>query len=424
MRRHYRGGQRTLPALRLEFLGSTSLTNAVRRGSATFTFTRNLAAYYTNSDGTLTSFAIDTARIGDRGLLVEGARTNSLLRSQEWDAANGAWSPVNGTFSQNTTAAPNGTTTADSVLSGSTATDSFGSDALGAVVVASTRHTLSAYLKEGDEGPWVYLGHRDVTNAVHRELAWFNLSTGAKGTTGGTGTVHDYGIEVLANGWHRCWMSITTQAGEVALNVRILKASGDGVTTDATISGNTLYYGWGAQVEAGNFPSSYIPTTTVAVERPADAAAITGVATAAWFNSTGWTIVAEVAQDTAVNDSGVVAALYDTASSNYDNMRRNGASGFEHLAYTAGATVASVTGGSWPAITATKAAIATALNDFVLAVAGANVGTPDTTGAIPTSLDELQIGSMANANYLFGYIRRINFYRRRLPDTQLKNLTG
>jgi hypothetical protein len=42
---------------------------------------------------------------------------------------------------------------------------------------------------------------------------------------------------------------------------------------------------WGFQLEAGSFPTSYIPTTTATVTRAADVASITGANFSSWFNT-------------------------------------------------------------------------------------------------------------------------------------------
>jgi hypothetical protein len=45
-------------------------------------------------------------------------------------------------------------------------------------------------------------------------------------------------------------------------------------------------YFWGAQLEVGAFPTSYIPTEAVAVTRNADVATMTGTNFSDWFNAT------------------------------------------------------------------------------------------------------------------------------------------
>ena len=46
-----------------------------------------------------------------------------------------------------------------------------------------------------------------------------------------------------------------------------------------------LYYIWGAQVEAGAFATSYIPTTTLAVLRNADDVTMSGTNFTSWYNA-------------------------------------------------------------------------------------------------------------------------------------------
>jgi hypothetical protein len=91
----------------------------------------------------------------------------------------------------------------------------------------------------------------------------FNLTTGAVGTvaSGYTANMEDFG-----NGWYRC--SVTTPTG---FNERAIYAVSD---TDNAISaaanGNDGILLYGAQLEAGATPSSYIPTTSAQVTRASE----------------------------------------------------------------------------------------------------------------------------------------------------------
>jgi len=93
--------------------------------------------------------------------------------------------------------------------------------------------------------------------------ASFNLTTGTVGTvtSGYTANMEDFG-----NGWYRC--SVTTPTG---FNERAIYAVSD---TDNAVSaaanGNDGILLYGAQVEAGSTPSSYIPTAGASATRAAE----------------------------------------------------------------------------------------------------------------------------------------------------------
>ncbi len=80
--------QRQRPVLDIPFAGGSDYFPSL------ITFTRASAGYYKNSAGVWTAFATDAPRVGDRGLLIEGARTNSFLNS---DAPASHTSPALGT---------------------------------------------------------------------------------------------------------------------------------------------------------------------------------------------------------------------------------------------------------------------------------------------------------------------------------------
>jgi hypothetical protein len=73
----------------------------------------------------------------------------------------------------------------------------------------------------------------------------------------------------------------------------------------------------------------------------------------------------------------------------------------------------------------TKIATAYAVNDFAASRNGGTVAT-DTSGALPVSLTQLNIGgdpSGAATNYIDGHVKAISYYNTRLPNTQLQVLT-
>jgi hypothetical protein len=141
--------------------------------------------------------------------------------------------------------------------------------------VASTIYTFSCYAKAG-ERTQLRIGTSGGQNTLWltsvTPQAYFDLVTGAiTGATSGTTAT----IQKLPDGWWRCAVSAQTSALSGLSGMGVYAAI-DGVSTYMGEVGKGLYV-WGKQNEnagfttgATNVPSSYIPTTTVAVTRNVD----------------------------------------------------------------------------------------------------------------------------------------------------------
>jgi hypothetical protein len=226
-------------------------------GGTGYSFTRASDGYYTNSDGTLTLFGSGALRRGDRGVLIEGSRTNLILRSQEFD--NASWTKSGATVTANAASAPDGTTTADTLIEDGTTAPHYAS---ATVTTTAAAHTLSVYAKPAGRS-WVYIRIADSGNIAR--VVWFDVTNGVVGATGGGITAS---IQSAGNGWYRCVATIGT-AFAGAQNPRIGVASADSVETYAG-NGTSGIFLWGAQLEASSFASSYIPTVAAAATRAAD----------------------------------------------------------------------------------------------------------------------------------------------------------
>lgn len=247
--------------------------NLVKPESITTTgaITRSTIGTYFDSAGVMQTAAIDAIRINHdpytkefKGVLIENAATNRLLRSEDFDIA--AWTKTRTSITANAILAPNNTTTAEKLVEDTTASSNhFISQ--NASLEASTIYTLSIYAKAAERSR-IVLQTGNVSSWSNAISVGFDLTNGSLFSVSGNPTTSGV-IKYIGNGWYRC--SITKAFGDTsgagALSVYLANSTGSMVYTGDGTSG---IYIWGAQIEAGTFATSYIKTTTAEVTRAAD----------------------------------------------------------------------------------------------------------------------------------------------------------
>ena len=270
------------------FVSRASVTNNITSTAPPFYedagesfVSRGSTATYFNSSGVLSTAAINTARTNytyngsswvNAGTLIEPAATNLLTYSQ--NIASG-WSTVNGaTVNATAVSAPDGTSTGGKIMRAAAATSYRIQQT--ATITSGTTYTLSVYAQAGELN-WLFLVDSNTSNVY----AYFNLSSGTVGSTGGGGSMTT-NISNVGNGWYRC--SITYVAGSTTAGIWLSLASANGTTNLA--GGNTTdgLYVWGAQLEANPTATSYYPTTSSSATRSAD---VFNQQPATYFDSTG-----------------------------------------------------------------------------------------------------------------------------------------
>jgi hypothetical protein len=378
-----------------------------------FTFTGGNQSMYMGPAGLLVQSVTNTPRIeydasgNCLGLLMEAARTNLMTYSQ--DLAGADWSALQSSITSNATTAPDGTATADLV------TEDGGSSAHGYVnnrtLATSTTYTTSFWAKANGR-TWVAFRATGTGWLNSDQAAYFNISgAGAVGTlgTGMTAT-----ITAAANGWYRCTCTYATAAASgTGTGTRIALASADTVQIYAGNSASGAYF-WGVQQEAGAFPSSYIPTTTVSVARTADSCIRT---LGSEFSATAGTVVvagrASGGQDASLGQH--VWSIDDGTTAERIRLLRVLATDTARLQVTDGAATQALLDATFVNSTAFKHAASWALNDFASSLNGAAVLT-DAVGTLPTTTS-LGLGvTVGSADQMNGHIRRFDYYPTRLPN--------
>jgi hypothetical protein len=175
-----------------------------------------------------------------------------------------------------------------------------------------------------------------------------------------------------------------------------------------------------AQLEAGSFATSYIPTTAAAATRSRDDVLISTLTP--WYNATSGTLFATVGYRQASPAFQCVASFNDNAANN------RWTAGFIATSSVGGALRNTGGVGLLQTLTA-NAAVVGATNKIALAISTGcsfvlNGGTVATNAsyAAPT-VTQLQIGNQLGAGYLNGYLRTLTYYPSRLSNAQLRALT-
>ena len=298
------------------------------------------------------------------GLLIEEARTNKATYSQ--DLTHSSWNKAEVTVAAAPIAAPDGTMTANHVV------------------------------KTGSNG---HLSKNAIGNTSDRVSVWAR-------TVSGTGTMymgyHNASHEVTVT---EEWQQLDAQLNNA--NAYVANFRGDATLTEV--------YLWGAQVETGAFPTSYIPTTGSTVTRTADVASLP-VERFAYNQSKGSLVVYANAPDGS-NQNRLTQLVTNGGSSNrVVDLHRviNSISMYNGTS--------TLTGGTFDASNDIKAAGVYKSGSYALVSdGGSTVTNSDTTVNTP---DTLMLGANgSSARQLNGHIKQIQYYPKRLSNTELQLLT-
>jgi hypothetical protein len=350
-------------------------------------------------------FDHDPVTLACKGLLIEEGRTNLATYSEDFSQA--VYGKTGVSISSVAETSPSGGATIQKLLE-DTSTGAHGIS----FANSSGIQTLSIFCKSAGR-QWVRLTGNGV-------VTWFDLQNGVIGTVGAG---HTALITNFGNGWYRCSISFT-EAGFGGIQIRA--ATGD---TNLTYTGDGAsgIFLWGVQLEVGSFPTSYIPTTTGTLARSADVCSITGGDFNNFYNQSEGTLFANATPQT-VDQVAVVVGVNTTTFQN------------SHLLYKINSTAiaagkrwvanTNVAGPTQSSLIPTPTDIAVSrgilsyaykLNDMAFAANGTLIGT-DNNGTMPFPT-VMRIGGRDDGLQLNGHLASIRYYKKRLPNAKLVQLT-
>jgi len=402
--------ERILPKLALDF------TTASLDSRVTFARTTDAThpATYVNSSGVIASasdnqprFDYDPVALTCKGLLIEESRANLQTYST---ITNANWSRVRCTITDNSITSPLGTTTAPRLDCDTTGG---GMNASGpqCTIGSGATTTASIFLKKGyDNFALLIVSDGAVSNGVRQ---YVNINTGVLGSSSvfGTGWAKvSASVSAYANGWYRVVLTVST-TGTTAKATVFPSCPADGNVS--CTAGVTYGYPWGAQVEAGAFATSYIPTTSASLTRNADVATMTGSNFSNWYSAGVGGLSVRAVPSTV---SGTRPSIqFDDTTANELIVLRGNTTNPELYIVDGGVAQAQIDAGTIAANTAYNLTGAWATNSCAAAVNGGAAVT-DTTATMPT-VTQARLGC-DGTNYLDGWLQSVRYWPQRITDAE------
>ena len=409
------------PSLSLNFARSKTLDPRI-------TFSRASSsgdATYTDANGLIVTAAADEPRFDHKiengvvkslGLLVEEQRTNVLLYSEEFDTG---WTNTNASVTANATTAPDGTTTADKLVENSS-TGNKEVNQGNITFTSGTSLTFSCFAKAAGRTRFRFAG--TTARFDSGTNAYFDLSNGTVVST--TGGFTSASIEAYPNGWYRCvGTMLPTSSGTNNVYITLVNS---GTTSNYTGDGSSGIYIWGAQLEAGQFPTSYIPTTSSTKTRVNDILSIEGTNFTDVYNQTEGSYKVEGFIDGTLpsNTYGGIFGAGGGGSGTSNFIYLNPGNNFGQYVSNTSQTPSSSLSKTYTNGAKFKIAASYLEADYACSFNG-DISNSSTSGALNGSMTYFKIGANPISTAIKGAMRisNISYYPKQITDTQLQNLT-
>jgi hypothetical protein len=364
--------ERVLPRMALDF------TTGVLDPRVTVTRALNTATRINSSglveivNANLPRFDYDPVTLAPKGLLIEEARTNLAQQSSDYNT--GFWSKTSVSL----------TTGIDDPAGGTSATTLTATSAFGLIQQAVAG---------------------GVSGTTYSASFWIRRRTGTGQISLRCGDLTLIPITVTSS-WVRYTVTAVASTATVRLAV-VLTTSGDAVDV------------WGAQIEAGAFATSYIPTLASQVTRNADVVSMTGTNFSDWFNASEGTLACEFGYIGPPKANGAVASINNNTTSNRllsvevgttSGLIATSTSGFS------GATIAAMVIGN-----TYSTSLGVNTTQFAFAYNG-NATTQQAGTINATAMTQLEFGGLAGQSTRVQniYLKNCYYYPQRLTNNEIR----
>jgi hypothetical protein len=393
-------------------------------GKISFYYTSNGTGFHILSSGGAGSITIDNVSVkevtrdnvpridytggGCPHILAEPQRTNLIPYSEDFSQS--YWTKNNGSISPNSSISPEGIVNADLF----TPTANLGIHYITRLVSSSNSNTLSFYVKSNGYNYVV------INFGSSNGSAGFDLSNGT--ITSDRSDVINQSITPIDNGWYRISVSVGTSINNVNISVQDTPFISQSWVTSWTANGTDGIYIWGAQLEQGSYPTSYIPTSGSTVTRNQDLFTRDGIGSL--INSEEGVLFLDMA---ALSDDGTnrVISLYSDSNNRVSIFYSITSNTIFGQYVISGSSTASLSFALSDTTLFSKIAFKYKENDFALWVDGVEVDT-DSSGLVlsANTLNNLDFNLGNSTLPFYGKVKQLQVYDTALTDMQLIQLTG